>query len=313
VSADAAAPLDAAAPVAASASLAGLPAAAPEDAAPAVAADPALAAFRPRARPEGLDPQVEPAPVAQDPAPEAAVEDDAALPDAVVPVTDGAQMTSLRPRERPASVLAAGESAAEASQVTLASLSASVIDPAASPLAVAVSRKPAARPRDFSAAVSAAVAEVARAAVPQPAPEPPAAVAPAPAAPATIAMAAPKPKAEPEPEPARRTSRNSRSDDPADVEADEPEVARAAPSAPTRASVAKQATFRNAINLSKTNLIGVYGSSSNRYALVRQPNGRFVKVSVGDRVDGGRVAAISERALQYVKNGRTVTLSMPKG
>lgn len=94
---------------------------------------------------------------------------------------------------------------------------------------------------------------------------------------------------------------------------DEPEVSRAAPAIPTRASVAKQATYANALNLSRVNLIGVYGSPSNRYALVRQPNGRIVKVEVGDRVDGGRVAAISDNELQYVKSGRTMTLEMPRG
>ncbi|MFO0514597.1 MAG: translation initiation factor 2, partial [Rhodobacterales bacterium] len=102
-------------------------------------------------------------------------------------------------------------------------------------------------------------------------------------------------------------------DDPEAAEIDEPEIASAAPSVPTRASVAKQATYRNSINLSKINLIGVYGSSSNRYAMVRQANGRFVRVEVGDRVDGGRVAAISERELHYVKNGTTHKLAMPKG
>jgi hypothetical protein len=42
-------------------------------------------------------------------------------------------------------------------------------------------------------------------------------------------------------------------------------------------------------------------------------DGAEIEVSVGDRVDGGKVASISERELRYVKNGRTVTLAMPKG
>ncbi|MFN7597566.1 MAG: translation initiation factor 2, partial [Cereibacter sp.] len=123
-----------------------------------------------------------------------------------------------------------------------------------------------------------------------------------------LAPAVPAPP-EPQPEQAARPD----ADDPEAAEIDEPEIASAAPSAPTRASVAKQATYRNSINLSKINLIGVYGSSSNRYAMVRQANGRFVRVEVGDRVDGGRVAAISERELHYVKNGTTHKLAMPKG
>ncbi len=85
------------------------------------------------------------------------------------------------------------------------------------------------------------------------------------------------------------------------------------PSIPTRASVAKQATERNAINLGKINLIGVYGSPSDRRALVRLKSGRYIKVEVGDRVDGGRVAAIGDDELRYVKGGRNITLKLPKG
>ena len=90
-------------------------------------------------------------------------------------------------------------------------------------------------------------------------------------------------------------------------------VAVAAPSAPTiptTASVAREATIDNAINLSKVNLIGVYGSSSDRRALVRLKNGRYVKVQIGDRLDGGKVAAIDGTKLQYIKGGRMVTLDI---
>lgn len=83
------------------------------------------------------------------------------------------------------------------------------------------------------------------------------------------------------------------------------------PALPTRASVAKTATIRNAINLSKINLIGVYGSPSKRSALLRLPSGRYVKVKIGDRIDGGRVAAISENTLSYVKSGRNRVLKVP--
>ena len=85
------------------------------------------------------------------------------------------------------------------------------------------------------------------------------------------------------------------------------------PSIPSRSSVAKQATLRNAINLKRVNLIGVYGKPSSRSALVRLSNGRYQKVKVGDRIDGGRVSAIGETELIYQKNGRGVTLKMPKG
>ncbi len=85
------------------------------------------------------------------------------------------------------------------------------------------------------------------------------------------------------------------------------------PRIPSSASVAKNATVRNAINLSRVNLIGVYGKPSSRRALVRLSSGRYKKVKVGDRVDGGRVSAIGEGQLIYTKRGRNVTLRMPKG
>ncbi|WP_375551968.1 hypothetical protein [Rhodophyticola porphyridii] len=83
------------------------------------------------------------------------------------------------------------------------------------------------------------------------------------------------------------------------------------PAIPSSATVTRAATTSNAINLRNVNLIGVSGTPSNRRALVRLPSGRFVRVSVGDRVDGGRVAAIGEDTLQYVKNGRNITLEIP--
>ncbi len=84
------------------------------------------------------------------------------------------------------------------------------------------------------------------------------------------------------------------------------------PAIPTKTSVAKQATVRNAINLRKVNLIGVYGKPSNRRALVRLSNGRYKKVVVGDRIDGGRVVAIGDSELRYQKGNRNVVLKMPR-
>ena len=87
----------------------------------------------------------------------------------------------------------------------------------------------------------------------------------------------------------------------------------AAPQIPSSASVAQQATVRGAINLRQVNLIGVYGQPSNRRALVRLSNGRYQKVQVGDRLDGGQVRAIGENELSYVKNNRAIVLTMPNG
>lgn len=86
-----------------------------------------------------------------------------------------------------------------------------------------------------------------------------------------------------------------------------------APRIPTSASVSKQATERNALKFKRVNLIGVYGTTSNRRALVRMSNGRYKKVQVGDRLDGGRVNAIGDSELSYSKGGRTVVLKMPRG
>ena len=83
-----------------------------------------------------------------------------------------------------------------------------------------------------------------------------------------------------------------------------------APSGPTGGAVAQNATLDNAINLRDVNLIGIYGGSSDRRALVRLGNGRYVRVTVGDRLDGGRVTAISAGAVSYTKSGRALTLEV---
>ena len=261
----------------------------------APAADPRLQGFRPRPRPEGLV-----APTA----------DDAAL--AIPPER---RMSSLRPRARPAAITRRAEQIARdeaaRSAAAAASLSATAaaqagaeavpqgedataeqiaaaaaIAPRAGPIspqAVAISRKPPKKPRDFDRRVRASVA----------------------------AAAAARPSAEPQPEePVERSA--SRSAEPGEDEEPTAPAARA-PKVPTKASVAKNATFVNAINLGKTNLIGVYGTPSKRYALIRLGSGQYKKVRVGDRVDGGTVAAITENEVRYKKGGRMVSLGMPRG
>jgi len=85
------------------------------------------------------------------------------------------------------------------------------------------------------------------------------------------------------------------------------------PAIPSSASVTREATVRNAINLGRVNLIGVYGTPSNRRALVRLKNGRYQKVKVGDRFDGGRISAIGDSELRYQKGARNLVLKMPSG
>ena len=102
-------------------------------------------------------------------------------------------------------------------------------------------------------------------------------------------------------------------DEQSEIDVPEVAVSSAAPKIPTKASVAKSATYVNALNLSKTNLIGVYGTHSKRYALIRQANGKYKKVKVGDRIDGGQVKAITQNEVRYQKGGRLIILKMPKG
>ena len=45
----------------------------------------------------------------------------------------------------------------------------------------------------------------------------------------------------------------------------------------------------------------------------RLSSGRYRKVVVGDRLDGGRVSAIGESELRYTKGGRNMVLKMPRG
>ncbi|MEO9865543.1 MAG: hypothetical protein ABJO29_12285 [Yoonia sp.] len=84
-------------------------------------------------------------------------------------------------------------------------------------------------------------------------------------------------------------------------------------SGPTTATVAQAATVANAIRLRDMNLIGVYGRPGNRRALIRLGSGRYVKVEVGSNLDGGRVTAIGDSALNFVKRGQTYALQMPSG
>ena len=89
--------------------------------------------------------------------------------------------------------------------------------------------------------------------------------------------------------------------------------AAAEPAIPTRASVARRATVENALSMNRLALVGVFGAEGAQRALVRLPSGRFEKVKVGDRIDGGRVRAIGDGRLIYVRGGRSVTLEMPRG
>ena len=96
-------------------------------------------------------------------------------------------------------------------------------------------------------------------------------------------------------------------------EGDEANIAGIVPDVPSSPRVTKKATIQNVLNLRRTNLIGVYGNSKSRRALVRLSNGKRLMVTVGATIDGGKVAAIGESELRYIKSGKNITLKVPQG
>ena len=155
----------------------------------------------------------------------------------------------------------------------------------ASAFAVAASQRPYARPGDLadSAAEARAVAT-----------PPSQAEQAAQAAAATIRTAVAPPPAPPP------------------VAAPAPAPASAAPELPSRASVTRRATVENALSMRRLTLMGVFGAEGARRALLRLPSGRFEKVKVGDRIDGGRVASIGDGRVIYVRGGRNYAIDMPQ-
>ena len=148
----------------------------------------------------------------------------------------------------------------------------------ATPLAIASARVPEPRPQNFAEVVASAEARSTTAT----------ATATATAAPQDASLAVIEPPAQIAPE-------------------------TVAPSGPVSGDVAANATLAEAIDLREVNLIGVFGRPNDRRALVRLANGRYVRVGVGDSLDGGQVAAIGDNALNYVKRGQTITIAIPNG
>lgn len=205
------------------------------------------------------------------------------------------------PKARPAAIAATAEAARHNAEVVAdaaASAARAEAEAAANAAltatkqAVASSRRPAARPRNFSKTVAAA----------------------APAAPAIDSSAVEAALAEAQTLPDVQTQPEAPAPEAASTAPaqaiDEPDIQGGVPNMPTTRTVAKKATLANAIDLGDINLIGVYGSSGGRRALIRMPNGRYLKVKVGDRLDGGQVAAIGDGQLSYVKKGRTYVLKI---
>ena len=144
----------------------------------------------------------------------------------------------------------------------------------------------------------------------KPAPQPAQARALAAVAPASTAAVLTKPA---KPEPAAKATK------PAPAAKAEKPVQTAALTAPDTApraapaNVALAATGDDGINLNRINLLGTFGKPGQLRALVRMPGGKVVNVSVGDKLDGGRVVAISQSELRYAKGNRNEVIAMPNG
>lgn len=240
-------------------------------------------------------PATEPALAAPAPAPPSGVRVETATPD------------TLRPRARPVAAPVVAAPVAEPDGVPVDGTAAT--DSIAPPPAAAPASRPQARPAALVPAAETAPPQqqesrIAPSASPVPRNRPERitlasapASAPVAAPVASILRPAPPvevppPAAEPTPEPPRT-------------------AAPAGPVLPTRAEVARAATEEGQIALRKISLVGVYGAPGDRRALVRLGNGRYVKIEVGDEIDGGNVAAIGERDITYVKRGEALRLAMP--
>lgn len=73
------------------------------------------------------------------------------------------------------------------------------------------------------------------------------------------------------------------------------------PSIPSPVNVQTEATEQNVLDLSVTNVIGIYGSPSNRSALIRFPDNSYSKVTVDDSLDNGlKVENIGETSITLI-------------
>ena len=80
---------------------------------------------------------------------------------------------------------------------------------------------------------------------------------------------------------------------------------------PARARVGQVATIEDGINLGDVSLIGIFGKSSARRALIRLPQGRIIRVSNGGKIRGWTVSAISDDAVRIQRRGENRVLRLP--
>jgi hypothetical protein len=221
----------------------------------------------------------------------------------------------LRPQPRPLSeaeeVARAVAAALAAAPVQTAALDPAALDPVGAPAAASAGPRPA--PRQAAAvpaAPRAAVRAQAPAAQPAPArPAPAVAVRPAPqAAPRQMAALPPQappaaaapPRAAPD-QPQRQAARPPQAQP-------QPQAQRQPQLPPQPQRQVAPAASGGSGNIS---LIGVFGASNQRHALVRLPNGSVQRVRPGETVAGAQVAAVGADNVRIRVNGSDRVLRLP--
>ncbi|GIX15528.1 MAG: hypothetical protein KatS3mg118_3487 [Paracoccaceae bacterium] len=72
------------------------------------------------------------------------------------------------------------------------------------------------------------------------------------------------------------------------------------------------ATEPGVLRLDQMALIGVFGASGSRRALIRLPDGSFRRLARGDRIEGWRVTAIDTDSLRLARGAETRILRLPR-
>ncbi len=90
-------------------------------------------------------------------------------------------------------------------------------------------------------------------------------------------------------------------------------MAKNTPAAAPDGRAQNEATQKDALSLHKTALIGVFGTNTRKFALIRLSSGAIRKVKVGDRVNWGQVTAIGQSRLMIRRNGKDIVLGLPSG
>ncbi len=79
---------------------------------------------------------------------------------------------------------------------------------------------------------------------------------------------------------------------------------------PTGRGLAGAATLKNALSFDKTSLLGVFGTSKNRRALLRMSNGRLKRVSQGEVIDGWVISRIQATSMRMTRGAEVRNLNL---